>query len=330
MLFRCRGKKATLWGAFFTFVIGAILSPAYAERAAQYVPHDGDILLFHDTGPIDDVIAGLARPIGSYTHADVYIDSPNQGGLLVSFNKNGVRVKKFTGISAPLAYEIAVVRAVHPPRAGSFFQALTTLEQRHQVFDFGMRWPALESRQTYCAGFISQLYRLAGAPDPFPLSSVGRGDDSLDQAILRILDFDLSAIVSPSAPLYSPDFTVVMHSINKSPGVLLRKAVAQVIVERIKHYVSVDGLVPLTSSLGDAVLLALADNGIAIGDLPIDKLSPRQRDAFMAVYEFIQVTQERVLRTIYLHPDEVWDDATITEITESVADGYRDHYFQTP
>jgi len=299
----------------------AVTFPGTAERL-----QDGDIIL--DTAPnvSNFLISDLGRPSGKYAHANVYVIIPGEGGRLVSFDNEGVHI---TGVRKAFKDDdyLALLRLRRPPPPGRLAASLATLQHRRLAFDYAMRWPDIDSDKTYCAGFVSLMYRLAGLPDPFPRSFTGRkeaGDDWLAQH----LGIDPSNSVSPSAPLFLSQFKLVAQYQNSDKRIADKAAISEALAGKIKDYLTQRHLVPVVPGLGDKLVLALVNTGIFdADDIPLEALPPRQRRVVLAVIKYTFMVESRVERTLYLNGDEDWGEKNIAALTDRVADGYRDSYF---
>lgn len=324
-------KKAAVMAAFL-FCVFAVAGAARAQNPAVTFPgstvrlKDGDIIL--DTAPdlSNFLISDLGRPAGKYAHANVYVVIPGKGGRLVSFDNEGVHI---TGVRKVFEddYYLALVRPRHPPPPGRLAAALAILQRRPPAFDYALRWPRLDSDKTYCAGFVSQMYRLSGLPDPFPRSFTGRKEAG-DAWLADHLGIDPSKSVSPNAPLFLPQFKLVAQYQNPAKGIADEAAISAAIAGRIKDYLVKRHLTPVTPGLGDKLVLMLVNTGLFdASDIPLDALRPRQRRAVLAVVKFTFMVQSRVARTLYLNDDEDWSEKKIAALTDRVADAYRNSYF---
>ncbi len=222
---------------------------------------------------------------------------------------------------------LALLRPMHPPPPGRLAAALATLQRRSLAFDYAMRWPGIDSEQTYCAGFVSQMYRLAGLPDPFPPSFAGKKEPE-DDWVAEHLGIDPSISISPNAPLFLSEFKLVAQYGNTTKRVADKAAISAAIAGKIIDYAAKQHLVPVVSGLGDKLVLDLLSTGIFdADDIAVENLSPRQRAAVLAIAKFSLMVDSRVGRTLYLNDDEDWSAEKITALTDRVADAYRDKYF---
>ena len=222
---------------------------------------------------------------------------------------------------------LALLRPMHSPPPGRLAAALAILQRRSLAFDFAMRWPGINSDQTYCAGFVSQMYRLAGLPDPFPPSLAGKKEPE-DDWVAEHLGIDPSVSVSPNAPLFLSEFKLVAQYKNTNKQVADKAAINAAIAAKIIDYVAKQHLVPVVSGLGDKLVLDLISTGLFdADDIPVDNLSPGQRAHLLAVGKFSLMVDSRVGRTLYLNDDEEWSAEKIAALTDRVADAYRNKYF---
>ena len=165
--------KALLLGAFF------YCASAWAEEAQPNGPHpfpgtattlqDGDIILNDSLNIVSSFNRQFGYPLGLYTHASIYIELPKEGGRIIGFNDAGIQVSKPDAMLRR-NFRLALLRPRVKPPAGALAVAFQALSGRPLKFDYDMKWPSADSNTSYCAGFISQLYRLAGLAeiDPFP------------------------------------------------------------------------------------------------------------------------------------------------------------------
>jgi hypothetical protein len=323
-------KKAVVIVFFAGIALGS--SAATSEEATPSFPsdppsfyQDGDIILTLSRNMSAAPLQLLGRPAGPYTHAEVYIVTQD-GGKIVSFNNKGLSIKDPKEFPTNDFFRLALVRLKKPSQHGQLAQALAILKERDLKFDYMMRWPATDSSTTYCAGAISQLFRLAGLPDPFPLSTSGTAE-IWDSRTKELFDIDLTQTVSPNAPLYSKDFNLVAEYKKGGKGALLDLAIYRTIVEKMRAYIFDQRLNPRTNWLEDKIVLGLADMGLTLEDIPLDKLTEKQRQSFFAFYEFMLAVNKRVVRTLGLNQDQNWTEKDVAALTAGVADGYRDSYF---
>ena len=223
---------------------------------------------------------------------------------------------------------LALLRPMHPPPPGRLAASLATLQRRSLAFDYAKDdgWQSTAKR-TYCAGFVSQMYRLAGLPDPFPPSFAGKKEPE-DDWVAEHLGIDPSISISPNAPLFLSEFKLVAQYENTTRRVADKAAISAAIAGKIIDYAAKQHLVPVVSGLGDKLVLDLLSTGIFdADDIAVENLSPRQRAAVLAIAKFSLMVDSRVGRTLYLNDDEDWSAEKITALTDRVADAYRDKYF---
>ena len=325
-------KKAAFMAAFLFCVFAMVGAARAQDPVAVTFPgsavrlRDGDIIL--DTAPdvSNFLISDLGQPSGKYAHANVYVVIPGEGGRLVSFDDEGVHI---TSVRKAFKddYYLALVRLRKPPPPGRLAASLATLRRRPLTFDYALRWPGINSDRTYCAGFVSQMYRLAGLPDPFPRSFTGRREAG-DDWLAKHLGIDPSKSISPSAPLFLPPFKLVAQYQNTAKRIADAAAISEALAGKIKDYLTKRHLIPVTPGLGDKLVLMLVNTGMFdASDIPLDALRPRQRRAVLAVVKFAFMVESRVARTLYLNDDEDWSEKNIAALTDRVADAYRNSYF---
>lgn len=322
--------KAALLGAFFYCVFG------WAGDVPGNTPvvfpgttialQDGDIILNDGANTISMFNRQFGYPAGLYTHASVYIELPKEGGKIVGFNDEGIQVSEPAAV-LKRNFRLALLRPKNSPAAGALARAFKTLSSRPLKFDYNMQWPSLDSSASYCAGFISQLYRLAGLTesDPFP-EPEARPEGFWDAWAEQHLAMRLNQIKSPNAPLFNPHFNLLSEYQEDNPRLRQRLWINEATLSRMMDYIRLEGRRVAPPKLGSRLILAVARAGLVDGVGFVDMPEPRQK-VFISVYEFMLRVEGRVTRTMILNEDQTWDQAAIRALTVAVADAYRDEFF---
>ncbi len=325
--------KALLLGAFF------YCASAWAEEAQPNVPHpfpgtatilqDGDIILNDGLNIVSSFNRQFGYPLGLYTHASIYIELPKEGGRIIGFNDAGIQVSKPEAMLGR-NFRLALLRPRVKPPAGALAAAFQALSGHPLKFDYDMKWPSADSNTTYCAGFISQLFRLAGLAeiDPFP-QPAPRAQDYWDGWAQQHLGLQLDRINSPNTPLLNPNFQVLAEYQEANPRLRHRFWINDATMRRMMDYIRTDQRDVAPPKLGSRLALAAAKAGLVDGVGFIDMPGPRQR-VFIAIYEFMLRVEARVKRSMILNEDQTWDEPSIRALTVAVADAYRDEFFVPP
>lgn len=302
------------------------LSASYLFPDTAIALQDGDILLTDTPKLTSTLIRQLGNPPGKYSHTVVFIAFPDGTAKLVGFSDHGIKE------SDPAPYlrnmtRLALVRPTSKPAKGALANAYKTLSMRPLLFDFDMRWPSIDSNRTYCAGFISQLVRLSGPleTDPFKPSAAyqtGFWDDWAWQH----LGLSLQQIVSPNAVLAHPHYTLISEY--QAQGVEQNTAhwIAESTFASIMRYIEQEQSAIAPIKLGTNMALQLAKMGL-MEDMDLLNMPAPRLKAFIPLLEYSERVKSRVQRYIYMHEDQVWDEAAVRALTQSVADYYRDQYF---
>lgn len=290
---------------------------------SQIELRDGDIILTNSPSAINSLLSVFGFPYGRYTHAFIYIESPSFDGKFIGFNRSGISITDPN--ERRYGVEYAHLRPTYQPAQGSLVNAFLSLKQRPLKFDFELRWPSLNSDMTYCAGFISQMYRLASMPDPFPPASQAY-ESFWGQWFQEHLEIDLSHAVSPNAILYVKDFELLSEQRSDNAITVKNMIIYSSIVERFKTYIEKDNMEFLPPKLGSKLLLQATSMGMLDGFL-LSELPEKFRETFMPIYDYMERVRTRVNRTIYLNEDKNWDEQSIRELTYAAADAYRDNFF---
>ena len=296
----------------------------FPDRAISL--QDGDIILTDTPKLSSALIRQLGNPTGKYSHASVFIEFPDGTGKLVSFSDHGVIEID------PAKYlsnndRLALIRPVATPTKGALADAFAQLSARPLVFDFDMRWPSIESNKTYCAGFISQLFRMSELPETDPYKKPIEFKQAFwDDWALQHLGLSLSHIVSPNAVLANTHFKLLSEYQAKDKQKNVNHWIAETTFHTIMHYIEQDQLAIAPIKLGSGLALSLSKIGLIEGmdllNMPEDRLK-----VFVPLWEYSKIVETRVNHLIYIHEDQQWDETSIRALTKSVADYYRDNYF---
>jgi hypothetical protein len=287
---------------------------------------DGDIILTDTPKLSSALIREFSSPIGKYSHATVYIDFPDGTGKLVSFSDHGIKVidpdKYLSGND-----RLALMRPLAKPPKGALAAAFEQLSARPLLFDFDMKWPSIESNKTYCAGFISQLFRMSGLAESDPFQkSIGRKQAFWEDWALQHLGLSLSHIVAPNVVLSDAHFKLLSEYQAKDRQQDINYWISETTFHTIMQYIQHDQLEISTPKLGSGLALKLSKIGLIEG---MDLLNmPEERlKVFVPLWEYSKIVETRVNHLIYIHEDQQWDETSIRALTKSVADYYRDNYF---
>lgn len=321
---------ATLLVAFFH---GA---PSWASDVAQPAPvlfpgtslalEEGDIILSDGVDMIPSFNREFGHPKGPYSHASVYIVFPDKEGQIVDFDNRGIRVHAPAGFMRR-SFKLAILRPNQKPAPGALARAFRVLSQRNLRFDFNMAWPDRDSSQSYCAGFVSQLFRLADLShmDPFPQQEARPLEFWGDWA-LQHLGMDLRQAISPNAILSNAHFRLLAEYDNPSPSLKKKFWLTDVTLRKIMHYLRHEQLEIAPPSLGSRLVFAATDAGWMEGNTFTQMPSQRGK-VYVTVFEFVEKVKARVERTLFLHEDKAWSEDDVRALTEAVADAYRNDFF---
>lgn len=315
------------------FFFPAFADPGVAGPPRQFVfpgsnigLQNGDIILSNSGGLFSALNRQYGFPRGPYSHASVYIEDSKTGGVLVDFSGNGL-IELSPDLSAQLSDELALIRPRIAPPAGALSAALRQLKSRPLQFDYDMRWPDVGSDATYCAGVVSQLYRLAGMPDPFPPGNANeaRGGFMSHWATER-LGLDLNGIVSPNRILSLGDFELLAEYKPADLAASLPRIITMTAVQKVNDYMEKDGLSLQPPKPGSRFILSLANTGLLDG-LPLSQIPEKRRGTFITLNEFVEKVRMRTSRYLRHHDEIARNEQAVVEVTQAVADQYRDIYF---
>lgn len=293
---------------------------------SDVVLQDGDIILTNSGGLFSALNKQYGFPRGPYSHASVYIEGSESGGVLVDFSTDGL-IERSPDLGARRSVELALIRPKAAPSAGALAAALKQLKSRPLRFDYDMRWPDVGSNSTYCAGLISQLYRLAGMPDPFPPGNVNEiRRDFMAQWASKHLELDLAQIVSPNQVLAREGFELLAEYKPGDITAALPRIITAAVVQKVDDYLGKDGLGLQAPKSGSRFILGLVNSGVLDG-VVLAHLPEKRREAFFALNEYVQKVRMRVERYIRIHDGTAWNEQDVVEVTRAVADQYRDIYF---
>ncbi len=332
-MIRARFAGAT---AFFLLILTAN-AVCSAEETLPRFPgsnialQDGDLLLYYSPKPLESFNSLFGLPKGRYSHAAVYIVLPGIGGRVVDFSARGL-VEQEAERVLKSAYRLALVRPGYPLPPGRLAAALANMRNRvvdgHIKFDYLLRWTEEDDGKFYCTEFISRLFRNAMLPDPFPLPA-DSPQSFWEKWVAAHMDIDYAHIVSPNAPLTSPEFKLIAEYARDDPVARRQEIELDTLFKQVDSYIREQGREPAPPPAGSRLLLGLADMGFFTEQL-IGGLPPKSRPILLVVHEFIVRVQQRVERTVWLYEGEEWTPATIADLTKRTADALRDKYFVLP
>ena len=288
---------------------------------------EGDVVLSQTLSAADMLNQAFGYPTGPYTHVEIFLNVPGKGWKMVGFHASGVIYNEPKAYLAR-AYHLALVRPRSAPDAGRLTQALATLVKRNLTFDFNMQWPSVDSSSTYCVGLISQIYRLARLPDPFPFRHP-RPEDFWSRWSKHALGLDLSKIVSPNAVLSEPDFQLLAEYKSQDPALAKLATIESSIIEKLGDYLNDEKLQFAHPDVGDSLALKMARTGI-FGDMLLSRLSPEKQNVFIVYSDFVESVEHRTIRQIRRYNDLPWDKSGVAELTNAIADAYRSKFFEKP
>ncbi len=319
-----------------TLLVAFLLGTTACIHSAQAAPvlfpdssitlEDGDIILSDGVDILPSFNREFGYPKGPYSHASVYIELPEKGGQIVDFNDSGMHIsdpERFMSRS----FKLAILRPIHKPAPGALARAFEALSERNMVFDFDMVWPSNDSRLTYCAGFVSQLFRLSGLPgmDPFPRQEAYRMEFWNDWA-QQHLGMDLSHAISPNAILSNAHFRLLAEYDNPSQALKKKFWLTDSTLRKVMHYLRNEQMEIAPPSLGSRLVFAATDAGW-IKRNTFTQMPVKRRTAYITIYEFTEKVKARVERTLLLNEEKSWDEDDVRTLTESVADAYRNGFF---
>jgi hypothetical protein len=249
---------------------------------------------------------------------------------MVSFNEQkGAIVFPPENILSPSGY-LGLLRPTVKPPVGALATAFEQLAERPLAFDLDMVWPDIDSHRTYCVGFISQLFRLAGLQDsdPYPRPDESARDPSIDWA-QKHLGFALNRIVSPNAILSNPHYKLLAQYEAIRPIRRVKHWITETTLRKMANYVRDDHLAVAPPKLGSRLGLAAIKLGL-VEDPLLFNIPEGRAKIFATVHDFASRVEQRVNRYMQLHDDQVWDEGSVRELTQAVADYYRDDFFVQP
>lgn len=293
---------------------------------SNHVLKNGDIILSNSYGLYSALNSHYGSPQGRYSHALVYMEDSQSGGVLLDFSGHGLQ-ELSPDLSIVPTNEMALVRPRTAPAPGALSSALKQLKSRQLQFDYEMRWPALESSSTYCAGFVSQLFRLAALPDPFPPNEKGEAPDRfITQWARENLGLDLEQVVSPNKVLFLDSYELISEYKPRDLNASLPRIISRAAVRKVQDYLEQDGLMLLPPRAGSSFVIGLTNAGSFDG-VTIAQLPEHRRASFLSLQEFTQKVIYRVTRHVRLHDETDWTEQDVEEVSRAVADQYRDSFF---
>jgi len=323
------------WAAFLAalFFCGSVLadqrvleqSGVHVFPGSSIAMRDGDIILNTSASILGALNSQYGFPRGRYSHAMVYVKGADAAGVLLNYEDDGLEERQDFKLN--LSNELALIRPRRAPPPDALIAAMKQLKARPLQFDYELRWPSLESNTTYCAGFISQLYRMAGLPDPFPPNGVDEVTERyMERWAMENLGFDIKQTVSPNKILTSTDYELVAVYIPEDIKSSVPRIIARTVTRKMQGYIEHDHMQPTPPGAGSQLLISMANLGMM--DKNILAMMPEKRRKPLAhLFEFFSVVKARVERHLRLHNDVAWKEQDVEEITAVVADQYRDRFF---
>lgn len=302
---------------------------AYVFPDTAIALQDGDIVLSDSPKLSSTLIRQLGNPTGKYSHAAVFIEFPDGTSKLVGFSDHGVKEidpNKYLSNST----RMALVRPLVKPPMGRLANSFAQLSKRSLVFDFDMRWPSTESNKTYCAGFISQLFRMSGPPESDPYKKpIDYQQAFWDDWALQQLGLTLSNIVSPNAVLSDAHFTLLGEHQTQDTQQNVDHWIVETTFQTLMHYIEQDHLTIAPIKLGSRLALQLSKMGL-VEELDLLNMPEQRLKVFIPLWEYSEIVKARVNHLIFINEDQAWDETSVRALTKSVADYYRDRYFVSP
>ncbi len=331
--------------AFLRFLVAAVsaaiflCNTAQAESPAQNLVYffpdtavalqDGDIVLTDTPKLSSTLIRQLGNPTGPYSHAAVFIEFHDGTAKLVGYTDHGIKEidpSKYLSDKGRLA----LVRPLVKPPQNALAKAYLQLAKRPLVFDFDMRWPSLDSNKTYCAGFISQLFRMSGPPESDPYKNpIDYKQAFWDDWALHQLGLSLSNIVSPNAVLTDAHFKLLGEYQTQDKQQNIDHWIVETTFQTLMHYIEQDQLTIAPIKLGSRLALQLSKMGL-MEDMDLLNMPEQRLKVFIPMWEYSEMVKARVNRLIFINEDQDWDEKSVRALTKSVADYYRDNYFVSP
>lgn len=302
---------------------------AYVFPDSAIALQDGDIVLTDTPKLSSTLIRQLGNPTGPYSHAAVFIEFPDGTAKLVGYTDHGIKEIDPTQYLSNNARS-ALMRPVSQPAKGALADAFAELSKRPLVFDFDMRWPSVESNKTYCAGFISQLFRMSGPPENDPYKKpMGYQKAFWDDWALQQLGLSLSHIVSPNAVLTDAHFKLLSEYQTQNQAQNIEHWIAETTFQTLMHYIEQDQLSIAPIKLGSRLALQLSKMGL-MEEMDLLNMPEQRLKVFIPLWEYSEMVKARVNRLIFINEDQNWDETSVRALTKSVADYYRDNYFVSP
>lgn len=303
--------------------------PTYVFPDTAIALQDGDIVLTDTPKLSSTLIRQLGNPTGPYSHAAVFIEFPDGTAKMVGYTDHGIKEIDPTKYLSEKG-RLALVRPLAQPNTGSLADAYTQLAKRPLVFDFDMRWPSVESNKTYCAGFISQLFRMSGAPENDPYKKPTDYQRPFwDDWALQQLGLNLSPIVSPNAVLKDAHFKLLSEYQTQNQAQNIEHWIAETTFQTLMHYIEQDQLSIAPIKLGSRLALQLSKMGL-MEEMDLLNMPEQRLKVFIPLWEYSEMVKARVNRLIFINEDQNWDETSVRALTKSVADYYRDNYFVSP
>lgn len=314
----------------FAFTVHAETEPAGADRpfrfpGSPYVLQDGDIVLTKGGDLFNVLNSEFGFPQGRYSHAQVYLADHGTTGKLVGFSRYGIQEFSPALLDANTDY-LALVRPRQSPAPGALMAALKILKSRPLRFDYAMRWPEVDSDSTYCAGFLSQLHRMAGAQDPFPpLTSDIVRESKIGHWAKRRLGLDLSVVVSPNRVLSLDGFELLAEHQPANATATTAVILTDRVVKKVRGYIENENM-DFKPIEGSKLVLGLLYAGM-VQEVELPEFPVKMQGPFASMKAFSEKVGSEVRKRIRTAGEKPWSPQEIESLTDSVADAYRDRYF---
>ena len=306
----------------------ATQKPAYVFPDTAIALQDGDIVLSDTPKLTSTLIRQLGNPTGPYSHAAVFIEFPDGTAKLVGYTDHGI--KEIDPIYLSEKGRLALVRPLVKPPMGALANSFVQLSKRPLVFDFDMRWPSVESNKTYCAGFISQLFRMSGPPENDPYKKpIDYKQEFWDNWALQQLGLTLSNIVSPNAVLADAHFKLLGEYQTQDMQQNIDLWLVETTFQTLMHFIEHDQLTIAPIKLGSRLALQLSRMGL-MEEMDLLNMPEQRLKVFIPLWEYSEMVKARVNRLIFINEEQDWDETSVRALTKSVADYYRDRYFISP
>lgn len=317
------------------FLGNAAWADSQTQKLAYVFPdtaislQDGDIVLTDTPKLSSTLIRQLGNPTGPYSHVAVFIEFPDGTAKVVGYTDHGIKEidpAKFLSDKGRLA----LLRPRVKPPQDALAKAYLQLSTLPLVFDFDMRWPSIESNKTYCAGFISQLFRMSGSAENDPYKKpIDSKKTFWDDWALQQLGLSLSHIVSPNAVLTDAHFKLLSEYQTQDKQQNIEHWIAETTFQALMHYIEQDQFKIAPIKLGSRLALELSKMGL-MEEMDLLNMPEQRLKVFIPLWEYSEMVKARVNHLIFINEDQEWNETSVRALTKSVANYYRDRYFVSP